>query len=135
MDCIFCKIVAGEIPTTRIYEDEETLAFMDINPGNPGHALVITKKHVRNLFDMELEDGAAVMRTVVKVAQGIRDALAPDGLTLVQANEAAGFQVVMHFHMHVLPRWEGDGIVEPWEPKQIDMDAIQATAEKIRACI
>lgn len=132
MDCIFCKIVAGDIPSTKLYEDDETLAFMDINPGNPGHALVITKKHVRNLFDMEPEAGAAVMRTTVKVAQAIHKALNPDGMNLHQANESAASQVVMHFHMHILPRWDGDDLREPWRPKEGDIDEIQRIAENIR---
>ena len=133
MDCIFCKIVAGDIPATKVYEDEETLAFMDIHPGNPGHTLVITKQHVRNLFDMEPETGAAVMRSAVKVAQAIRDALQPDGLSLHQANEPAASQEVMHFHLHLLPRWEGDDISQLWHPKEADLDTIQEIAEKIQA--
>jgi len=133
MDCIFCKIVTGEIPATKVYEDSETLAFMDINPGNPGHTLVIPKKHIRNLFDMDPADGAALMRTVTKVAQAIQRALNPDGLNLHQANEPTAGQVVMHCHLHLLPRWEDDDVHELWHPKEGDMVEIQQIASRIQA--
>ena len=108
MDCIFCEIVAGNIPATKVYEDEGVLAFMDIAPINPGHTLVIPKQHYRNIFDMPPEVGSQIMKAAILIANAIRTALNPDGLNLFQSNEAAGFQTVFHFHLHVLPRWEDD---------------------------
>jgi histidine triad (HIT) family protein len=108
--CIFCAIIEGRAPAEVVFEDEETLAFMDINPANPGHTLVIPKRHVRNIYDLDEQTAAAVMRTAVRVAQAIRRALQPDGMNLVQSNERAGGQDIFHFHMHLIPRWYGDGL-------------------------
>lgn len=108
--CIFCAIIEGRAPAEVVFEDEETLAFMDINPANPGHTLVIPKEHVRNIYDLDEQTAAAVMRTTVRVAQAIRRALQPDGMNLVQSNERAGGQDIFHFHMHIIPRWHGDGL-------------------------
>jgi histidine triad (HIT) family protein len=110
MDCIFCTIVEGRAPAEVVFEDEETLAFMDINPANPGHTLVIPKRHVRNLYGLDEETAAAVMRTTVRVANAIEAALQPDGMNLVQSNERAGGQEIFHFHLHIIPRWYGDGL-------------------------
>ena len=94
MDCIFCSIVAGDIPAATVYEDEHVLAFMDIAPANPGHTLVIPKQHYRNIYDMPAEVGSKIMQIAVPLANAIRTALNPDGLNLFQSNEAAGFQTV-----------------------------------------
>ena len=109
-DCIFCDIVESRAPADVVFEDGETLAFMDINPANPGHTLVIPKQHVRNIYELDGETAAAVMRTTVKVARAIKSALQPDGMNLVQSNERAGGQDVFHFHMHIIPRWYDDGL-------------------------
>ncbi len=108
--CIFCAIAAHQQPAEIVYEDERTMAFLDINPANPGHTLVIPKRHAANLFEIDEEDAAAVMRTAVQVARAIRAALAPDGLNLVQSNGRAGGQEIFHLHVHVIPRWVGDGL-------------------------
>ncbi|RKY05489.1 HIT family protein [Candidatus Poribacteria bacterium] len=131
-ECIFCKIVAGEIPSNKVYEDDEVVAFMDINPANPGHTLVVPKKHFRNLLDIDEGTAAKVMEAAVKVAKAIKKALNPDGLNLFHASEKAAFQTVFHFHIHVIPRWEGDDLVEPWKPKKGDPERIAETAAKIR---
>ena len=132
MDCIFCAIVAGDIPATIVYEDEDVLAFMDIAPINPGHTLIIPKQHYRNIYDIPAEVGGKIMQTAVSLAKAIRKALNTDGLNLVQSNEAAGFQTVFHFHLHLIPRWEGDPIRLPWRPKEGDMEEIGNIAAKIR---
>jgi len=108
--CIFCAIVEGQAPAEVVFEDEETLAFMDINPANPGHTLVIPKGHIQDIYGMDEETAAAVMRAAVRVARAIKRALQPDGMNLVQSNERAGGQDIFHFHIHVIPRWYGDGL-------------------------
>ena len=132
MDCIFCAIVAGEIPAVKVYEDEQVFAFMDIAPANPGHTLVIPKQHYRNIFDMPPEIGSKIMPTAILIANAIRTALNPDGLNLFQSNEAAAFQTVFHFHLHLIPRWEGDPLRLPWRPSEGDMEEIGNIAAKIR---
>ena len=132
MDCIFCKIIAGEIPAAKVYEDEHVFAFMDIAPANPGHTLVIPKRHYRNIFDMPVEVGTRIMQAAIPLANAIRTALNSDGLNLFQSNEAAGFQTVFHFHLHLIPRWEGDPLRLPWRPSEGDMEEISNVAAKIR---
>ena len=131
-DCIFCKIVAGEVPSFTLFEDDATLAFMDINPANEGHALVIPKEHTVDLYAVPDE---ALVRTVVtakKVAGAVARVLNPDGLNLVQCNGPAAAQSVMHFHVHVLPRVENDRLAMNWGLKLGDIDAIGRLAERIR---
>ncbi|MDE0688570.1 MAG: HIT family protein [Candidatus Poribacteria bacterium] len=135
MDCIFCAIVAGDIPATIVYEDEDVLAFMDIAPINPGHTLIIPKQHYRNIYDIPAEVGGKIMQTAVSLAKAIQTALNTDGLNLVQSNEAAGFQTVFHFHLHLIPRWEGDPIRLPWRPSEGDMEEIGNIAAKIREAL
>ena len=132
MDCIFCSIVAGDIPAIKVYEDADTLSFMDINPGNPGHLLVIPKQHYRNIFDIPAETAGKIMEVGAKLAGVIKDVLNPDGLNLFQSSEAAAFQSVFHFHLHLLPRWEGDSLLLPWKPKPGDMDEIRKVAAQLQ---
>ena len=132
-DCIFCKIVAGEIPSFKVYEDENTLAFMDINPANEGHALVIPKEHAADVYAVS---EAAITATVVsakKVAAAIDRTLQPEGLNLLQCNGPVAAQSVLHFHMHVLPRRNGDDLRLNWGLEPGDMDAIGALAARISA--
>ncbi|MGQ9584044.1 MAG: HIT family protein [Anaerolineae bacterium] len=130
--CIFCAIAAGEAPAEVLYEDGETMAFLDIHPTASGHTLVIPRQHFRNLFDLPPEAGAAVMRTAIRVAQALRAALRPDGMNLIQASERAGFQSVFHFHVHLVPRWFGDGILPPWRPRAVDRQALQEVGMRVR---
>ena len=135
MDCIFCKIRDGQIPSTRVYEDDRTIAFMDINPLNDGHTLVIPRTHAATLFDADEADLRAAIATAKRVAVAIRAALRPDGLNLLQANGAAAFQSVPHFHFHLVPRLTGDGKGFDWPMVAGDRGRIQATAEKIRRAL
>ena len=132
MDCIFCSIVSGDIPAIKVYEDGETLSFMDINPGNPGHLLVIPKRHYRNIFDIPTATAGKIMGVGAKLAGVIKDVLKPDGLNLFQSSEAAAFQSVFHFHLHLLPRWEGDSLLLPWKPRPGDMDDIREVAAQLQ---
>ena len=114
-DCVFCMIRDGKIPSAKVYDDERTLAFMDINPLTRGHCLVTTKTHAATLYDVEPEDLKAAIATAKKIAGAIRKALNPDGLNMLQANGAAAFQSVPHFHLHLIPRWAGDGKGFDWK--------------------
>ena len=131
-NCIFCKIVAGEIPSFKLYEDDETLAFMDINPVHDGHCLVIPKAHSATVFGIEPEDFAAAARTATKVAKAVKAAVPCDGFNLMQANGEGAGPSVGHFHLHIVPRRSGDGLLFNWEPKPGERDRIAAVAERIR---
>ena len=131
-NCIFCKIVAGEIPCFRLTEDDETLAFMDINPVHDGHALIIPKAHYPTVFDIAAEAMAATALTTRRVARAVNAALRPDGINLMQANGPGAGQSVGHFHFHVLPRWTDDGLLVNWTPKPGDHTHIAEVAERIR---
>lgn len=132
-NCIFCKIVAGQLPCFKLLEDDDTLAFMDIYPANDGHCLVVAKEHYPTVFEVSDEALAAVSRSASKVARAVNQALSPAGLNLVQANGAGAQQSVQHFHVHVLPRKLGDGLRLNWGARPGDRDTIAALAEKIRA--
>ena len=132
-DCVFCKIVAGQIPSTRVYEDEHTLAFMDIGQVNPGHVLVTVKKHADNLYALDDAQAAAVARSCARVARAIRDAFRPEGLSVYQANGKAAGQTVFHYHVHLLPRHAGDGMELIWPVKNPPRQMLEAYAGKIRA--
>jgi len=134
-NCVFCRIVAGEIPSTRVYEDEHTLAFMDIGQVNPGHVLVAVKPHVENIHGLDDALAAAVFRSTVRVARALRDAFTPEGMSIYQANGPAAGQTVFHLHIHVIPRWAADGMELTWPVKNPPRELIQQYAAKIRATI
>jgi histidine triad (HIT) family protein len=134
-DCVFCKLRDGQIPSMKIFEDDMTIAFMDINPINSGHCLVITKAHAANLYEADVTDLQAAMATAQRVAVSIRDGLKPDGLNMLQANGPAAFQSVPHFHLHLIPRWTNDGKGFDWKLVPGDRDRIAKTAEQIRGAL
>ena len=136
-DCIFCKIVKGEIPCFKVYEDERVLAFEDINPISEGHTLVIPKAHAENLWEIREEDLAAVQLAARKIAHALREALHPDGIATLQLNGKGANQVVMHYHLHLIPRSAGGPPlpVTAWELTPGNMEAIGATARKIAAAV
>jgi histidine triad (HIT) family protein len=134
-DCVFCKIRDGEIPSFKIYEDAKTLAFMDINPLNPGHCLVVTKNHAATIFDAEVADLQAAIATAKKVATAVRSAMQADGLNILQANGAAAFQSVSHFHFHVIPRFNNDGKGFDWKLVSGDKQQIVMNGERIRTVL
>ena len=135
MDCVFCKIRDGQVPAMKLHEDDRTVAFMDINPLNEGHLLVMSRAHAPTLLEASEEDLVAVIRTVRRMARAVETALSPDGINLLQASGEAAFQSVPHFHMHVVPRWHRDGKGLTWMLVRGDLGKIQATAEKIRAAL
>jgi histidine triad (HIT) family protein len=132
-NCIFCKIVAGTIPCFKLYEDGATLAFLDVNPVNTGHALVIPKNHAANLFESADGDLAAVMATVRRVATAVEKTVKPHGINLLQANGPGAAQSVFHFHMHIIPRVQDDDLKMNWGLKPGDKAALAALMEKVRA--
>ena len=131
---IFAKILRGEMPAEKVYEDDKTLAFMDIMPRSDGHTLVIPKGPVRTFFDIGPDDLAALYLSVQKVARAAVAGLGADGLTIQQFNEAAGGQVVFHMHVHVLPRWDGVPL-RPHTGQMAPREVIAAHAAKIRAAL
>jgi histidine triad (HIT) family protein len=133
-DNIFAKILRGEIPCFKVYEDEAVLSFMDIMPRSPGHLLVIPKAPARNLLDIEPDDLAALIRRVQKIAIAAKAALGADGITLQQFSETAGGQEVFHIHFHILPRWEGVRATPHPAPKG-DMAVLAEQAAKIRTAL
>jgi histidine triad (HIT) family protein len=134
-DCVFCKIRDGQIPSMKIFEDDRTLAFMDINPLNSGHCLVITKAHAPTLYEVEVADLQAAVAAAQRVALAIRDGLKPDGLNMLQANGAAAFQSVPHFHLHLIPRWNNDGKGFDWKPVPGNREHIMKAGERVRALL
>jgi len=130
-ECIFCKIVAGELPATIVAEDERTLAFMDLSPATRGHALVIPREHVSDLHEIDPQDLQAVAATAQRVAARARDRLGADGVNLLQSSGAAAWQTVFHFHVHVIPRYAGDPLKLPWVPAPGDMAEIAAAGAQL----
>ena len=132
-DCLFCKIVAGELPATIVDEDERTLAFMDINPATRGHALVIPRGHATDLHEIDAEDLQACALAAQRLAGRMRERLGADGINVINSCGAAAWQTVFHFHLHVVPRYVGDPLELPWVPAPGDMDEIAATGGSLRA--
>lgn len=133
--CVFCRLIAGEIPAARVYEDELTLAFMDLGQLNPGHTLVALKRHAATLLDLSPEEAAAAMRTAQHVARAVQAAFDPPGLTLLQANGKEGDQTVFHFHLHVVPRHGNDGIALSWPRKNPPRELLDAYARQLRQAL
>jgi len=132
-DCVFCKIVAKQIPATVVHEDAETLAFMDLGQVNPGHVLVACKAHVENVYGLNDAQAAAVFRSAARVARAIRAAFDPPGLSIYQANGRPAGQTVFHFHLHVLPRHDADGMELVWPVKNPPREKLEEYAAPIRA--
>jgi histidine triad (HIT) family protein len=134
-ECVFCKIRDGAIPSKKIYEDDATLAFMDINPLNTGHCLVVTKVHAATIWDADVADLQAAIATAQKIAIALVAAVKPDGLNMLQANGAAAFQSVPHFHLHLIPRWVRDGKGFDWKLVPGDRTQIATVGDRVRAAL
>lgn len=133
-DCIFCKIVRGDVPSQRVYEDADTFAFLDIKPNNPGHTLIVPKKHSSNLYDIDDHSLAAVMRTAQKLARAVKSAVGAHGINVTMNNEPAAGQVVFHAHVHVIPRFADDGY-RHWPQKSYKEGEAETVAQKIKAAL
>lgn len=129
---MFCGIIAGSIPSQTIDSDERTIAFMDINPATPGHALVVPRVHSADLLEISSEDLTATALAAQRLAQRMKDVLKADGINLINACGAAAWQTVFHFHIHVVPRYEDDPLKLPWVPAPGDSNEIAAVAAKLR---
>lgn len=129
---MFCGIIAGSIPSQTIDSDERTIAFMDINPATPGHALVVPRVHSADLLEISSEDLTATALAAQRLAQRMKDVLDADGINLINACGAAAWQTVFHFHIHVVPRYEDDPLKLPWVPAPGDSNEIAAVAAKLR---
>jgi histidine triad (HIT) family protein len=134
-DCVFCKIRDGLFPSAKVYEDERTFAIMDINPLNPGHALVVIKTHAPTIFDADPTDLAAAIAAAKKVGAAVKDAMKADGMNIMQANGAAAFQSVPHLHLHLIPRFTGDGKGFDWTLVPGQRDDILAHAGRIKTAL
>lgn len=131
MDCIFCKIIKGEIPCKKVYEDDKTFAFLDISPIHKGHTLVIPKEHHENILDMPEETLAELAKTVKKVSKAVKQATDADGFNVTQNNGAAAGQAVFHFHMHIIPRFENDGL-KTWPHKDVPEEEMKQMQQAIK---
>ncbi|KAJ1684615.1 hypothetical protein LUZ63_020370 [Rhynchospora breviuscula] len=135
-DCLFCGIVAGDVPGTRVAEDEATYAFMDINPATPGHLLVVPKRHSADLLEIDPADLSAVTLAAQRIAAVARAELGADGVNLLNCCGADAWQTVFHFHLHVIPRYADDTMTPPWRPGAGgDADAVRATGARLAAAL
>ncbi len=130
--CIFCRIIAGELPGQIVQEDERTVAFMDISPATRGHALVVPRAHARDLLEIEPDDLQATILAAQRLALRAHERLGADGVNLLNSRGQAAWQTVYHFHIHVIPRYEGDPLRLPWTPVEGNPDEIAAAAEALR---
>lgn len=130
-NCIFCKIIAGDIPSMRVYEDDVCVAILDINPAAPGHTLILPKKHYQDLFEMDEETAGKLLMVAKEIGKRQMERLGAQGVNLVQNNGAAAGQTVLHFHLHVIPRFENDGSMVLWNPTEPSMDDLKAICEKL----
>ena len=131
-DCIFCKIAAGDIPSNTVYEDERFRVILDLNPASKGHALILPKNHADDLFDLPEEDRAAVLSVAAKVAGAMKKALSCSGINIVQNNGESAGQTVKHFHLHIIPRYDGDNAMVLWNPGKSEPDEQAKIAEAIK---
>ncbi|MBQ9828509.1 MAG: HIT family protein [Lachnospiraceae bacterium] len=134
-ECIFCKIANGEIPTNTVFEDDDFRVILDLNPATKGHALVLPKYHFRNIYDMDEEFTGKAFKTAKKIALAMKDGLGCEGVNIIQNNEEIAGQSVFHFHIHVIPRYTGDGQKVLWKPGKSDPEKQAAIAETINKSI
>jgi histidine triad (HIT) family protein len=132
-DCLFCGIVAGDVPGQIVDSDEHTVAFMDINPATRGHALVVPREHAADLMEISDADLERTMVAARRLARKIEETLEPDGFNLLNACRPAAWQTVFHYHLHVIPRYDDDPLKLPWVPRGADEEAIAEVADEIRA--
>lgn len=135
MATIFTRIINGEIPALKVYEDADTLALLDIAPASPGHTLVICKKEIATLMELSDAQLVATARTTQRVATAIQQALQPDGINIMQNNGVAAGQTVFHYHVHIIPRWADDGVVQFWQQQSLTSVEFDEVMQKIRQAL
>ncbi len=131
-ECIFCKIVAGELPSQMVDQDERTITFMDISPATRGHALVVPRRHSRDLLEVEADDLEATIDAAQRLARRVKERLGADGVNLLNSCGSAAWQTVFHFHIHVIPRYDADPLRLPWTPSLGDSEEIAEAAAQLR---
>ncbi len=135
-NCIFCKIIKGEIPSVKVFEDKDVLVFLDVAPLTKGHCLVVPKKHAENIFDIDDEDLKKVIVVAKNISRKIKNSLHVDGIRISQSNGEAAGQVISHFHLHIIPRYKDDGVnmseTSVARPKMVDITELKELAEKIK---
>jgi histidine triad (HIT) family protein len=131
-DCLFCGIVAGDVPSQIVDSDDDTVAFMDINPATRGHALVVPRRHSVDLMDVPDDDLANTMAAARRLTRRMDEALRPDGFNILNSCRSAAWQTIFHYHLHVIPRYDDDPLKLPWIPRGADADEIAAVADQIR---
>ncbi len=131
-DCVFCMILAGELPGEVVDEDEHTVAFMDINPWTRGHAVVVPRRHSRNLYEIDEDDLSRTVVAAKRLALKMRDRLGCDGVNLLNSTNSAAWQTVFHLHVHVIPRYEDDPLKLPGQPQDPGDEELDAVAEELR---
>lgn len=131
-ETVFSRIIAGEIPCAKVYEDKHTFAFMDSGQVNPGHVIVATKVLAETILDLDEDVAAALFRVVARIAKAVDVAFQPNGITILQANKPAGWQTVPHVHVHVLPRHDNDGVNLTWPRKEPPLEELQGLAAQIK---
>jgi histidine triad (HIT) family protein len=134
-ECIFCKIVAGSIPCTKLYEDAHVLSFLDISPISPGHTLLVPKRHYGAIMEMPAGEVAALFKPVAALAAAVKTAVGAEGLNVLQNNGPTAGQVVPHLHIHLIPRWPDDGLGFRWPAREADVAVLAKQAEAIRALL
>jgi histidine triad (HIT) family protein len=134
-DCVFCRIIEGEIPAAVVHRDDRVIAFMDAGQVNDGHVIVATTRHVPAIYGIDDDEAAAVFRTAARIARAVKREFAAGGLSILQANEPAGFQTVPHFHLHVLPRHDGDGVALAWPAKRPPPARLAELGERVRRAL
>jgi len=134
-DCIFCRLANGDIPVDAIYEDDLVKVIFDAGPASEGHVLIIPKSHADGIYDLTDEQAERIFAVAVKVSNALKKAFEPDGLNVVQNNGEIAGQTVFHFHMHLIPRYKGDGVNVGWNPKELTDDARQEMLEKVKSCL
>lgn len=132
-DCIFCKIANGEIPSHTVYEDEMFRVIMDLNPASPGHMLILPKEHYQDLYELPEEVAAEAMKLAKRLAEASRKAFNPDGLNVIQNNGEAAGQTVMHYHLHVIPRYEGVEGFGVWKGHSTTEEKLTEQATKLKS--
>ena len=131
-DCLFCGIVAGDVPAQIVDSDEHTVAFMDINPATKGHALVVPREHTQDLMEVSDEDLARTNAAARRLARRMDEVLDPDGFNILKSCRPAAWQTIFHFHIHVIPRYDDDPLKLPWIPRGADEQEIASIADRIR---
>lgn len=131
-NCIFCKIIQGEIPSNTVYEDANFKAILDISPANKGHVIILAKKHVENVFEIEDSLAEKVFPVVSKVAKAVKKTLNCDGINILQNNGTAAGQTVFHIHIHIIPRYDGDNELLAWNPKSYEDGEAAKLAQEIQ---